>query len=48
MFNVLINVLLVLLIAIAALAIIFVLSVIAMVVSGVRKEIRKNNDEWRK
>lgn len=44
MFNVLINIFLVLLIAITALAIVFVLSLIVIVVSGVKKEIRENND----
>lgn len=34
-------------VVIAVLAIIFVLSVIAMVVSGVKREIRKNNEDRR-
>ncbi len=44
MFNVLINIFLVLLIAITALAIVFVLSAIALIISGVKKEIKENND----
>ena len=47
MFNVLMNIFLVLLIAIVTLAIVFVLSLIVMVVSGVKREIRKNNEDRR-
>lgn len=47
MFNVLMNVLLALLIVIVTLAIVFVLSLIVMVVSGVKREIRKNNEDRR-
>ena len=44
MFNVLINVFIVLLIAIMALVIVLALSAIALIISGVKKEIRENND----
>lgn len=47
MFNVLMNIFLVLLIAITALAIVFVLSAIALIISGVKKEIRENNEDRR-
>lgn len=45
MFNVLTNIFLVLLIVITALGIVFVLSLIVMVVSVVKREIRKNNED---
>lgn len=41
------NIFLFLLITIAFLAIVFVLGVIVMVVSGVKREIRKNNEDRR-
>ena len=47
MFNVLTNIFLVLLIVITALGIVFVLSLIVMVVSVVKREIRKNNEDRR-
>lgn len=46
--DLLVKIFLFLLITITFLVIVVVLGFIAMVVSGVKREIRKNNDEWRK
>ncbi len=45
--DLLVNIFLFLLITIAFLAIVFVLGLIVMVVSGVKREIRKNNEDRR-
>lgn len=45
--DLLVNIFLFLLIAITFLAIVFVLGLIVMVVSGVKREIRKNNEDRR-
>lgn len=45
--DLLVNIFLFLLIAITFLAIVFILGLIVMVVSGVKREIRKNNEDRR-